>query len=185
MSSSKKSSLAAIAGLLTLFVVGTALAGKPTFQGSPPASGSGGGGGYGHGGNGGGNGGNYGRGYYNGYHNGHNHNNWSVSIGTYPYWGGGYGYWGGGYGPYWGAYAPYYYGYPYYYSAPVISQPIVIEQAQPQVYIEQQPQYAQQAQPPQPVATNYWYFCEPAQGYWPYVKECPTGWQRVSPQPPH
>lgn len=174
MSRFRKFNYVAVAGLLTLCVLGTAWAGKPTFQADPPPRpAGGGGGGYGHGGNGGGHA--YGRGYYNGYYKGHNHNNWSVSIGAYPSWG-----WGGA--PYWG-YAPYY-GYPYYYSAPVVAQPIVIEQAAPQVYIEQQPQYSQPAQPPQQVASNYWYFCESAQAYWPYVKECPTGWQRVSPTPP-
>ncbi|MDP2882045.1 MAG: hypothetical protein Q8N89_10720 [Azonexus sp.] len=48
---------------------------------------------------------------------------------------------------------------------------------QPQVYIEQ-------AQEPAPGAgQQYWYFCKSAQGYYPYVKECPDGWQKVLPQP--
>lgn len=179
MNNSKFPYRIAIAGVLTLLAFGTASAGRPTFQGSPPAGGSVGGSSYGHGGKGGshhGGGYNYGGGHNRGYYgHGHNHNNWSVSIGAYPYWG-----WGGA--PYWG-YAPYY-SYPYYYPQPAVAQPIVIEQAAPQVYIEQQPQYSQSAPAPQVAAANYWYFCEPAQAYWPYVKECPAGWQRVSPTPP-
>jgi hypothetical protein len=31
---------------------------------------------------------------------------------------------------------------------------------------------------------QYWYFCPSANGYYPYVKECPGGWQQVMPQPP-
>ena len=27
----------------------------------------------------------------------------------------------------------------------------------------------------------YWYYCEEAGTYYPYVKECPGGWQRVLP----
>jgi hypothetical protein len=53
------------------------------------------------------------------------------------------------------------------------------------VYIEQQ--QAPAAPPPAPVAAapaDYWYYCAAAQGYYPYVKECPGGWQKVLPQPP-
>ena len=35
---------------------------------------------------------------------------------------------------------------------------------------------------PPPRAT-YWYFCESAQGYYPYVQTCPEGWQPVNPTP--
>lgn len=85
-------------------------------------------------------------------------------------------------GPYWGApwhYPPHYY-YPPYYAYP----PVVVQQQAPQVYIEQQ--QAPVAPPPAPVAAapaNYWYYCPAAQGYYPYVKECPGGWQKVLPQP--
>lgn len=76
-------------------------------------------------------------------------------------------------GPVWGPgwYSPYYS--PYYYPPQVI----VVPPPQPQVYIEQ-------AQEPAPTAgQQYWYFCKSAQGYYPYVKECPDGWQKVLPQP--
>ena len=32
-------------------------------------------------------------------------------------------------------------------------------------------------------ADGYWYYCESSDGYYPYVKECPGGWQRVAPRP--
>lgn len=78
--------------------------------------------------------------------------------------------------PYWGPrlYTPYPYYFPPYYP------PVVVERPVPQVYIEQ-------SAPPAPVAAapaNYWYYCAAAGGYYPYVKECPGGWQQVLPQPP-
>ena len=74
---------------------------------------------------------------------------------------------------------PYYYPayYPTYYPAPVVVQ------QQPAVYVEQpapQPQPQPQVQQP---ATGYWYYCADSRAYYPYVKECPAGWQRVAPQP--
>ena len=85
-------------------------------------------------------------------------------------------------GPYWGG--PWYYPpYPYYY--PPYYPPVVAERSTPQVYIEQQP--APAAVPAAPVAAapaNYWYYCAPAKAYYPYVRECPSGWQKVVPQPP-
>lgn len=78
-------------------------------------------------------------------------------------------------GPYWGPsyYAPFPYYYPPYYA------PLVVERPAPQVYIEQQA-----APPPAASAPNYWYYCAATRAYYPYVKECSGGWQRVSPQPP-
>jgi len=58
---------------------------------------------------------------------------------------------------------PLLYPYPYPYSPPV-----VVESAPP-VYVQPQLQY--------------WYYCQGAQAYYPYVKECPGGWLRVVPQP--
>ena len=92
-----------------------------------------------------------------------------IGIGTpfpysYPYY----------YRPY-----PYYYP-PYaYYPAPVVvqQQPVYIEQNAPQTPSQPQPQ----AQPQE--SSGYWYFCAEPNGYYPYVKECPMGWQRVAPQP--
>ncbi len=85
--------------------------------------------------------------------------NFGIPIGGYPYY----------YPPY---YAPYY---PAYYPSPV-----VVQQQTP-VYVEQNPPPAPSAQPSAPA--GYWYYCAASGAYYPYVKDCPTGWQRVAPQP--
>ena len=78
--------------------------------------------------------------------------------------------------PYVYPYYPFPY-YPYsYYPPPVV---VVPEIAQPPAYIEQAPSENQQAVP----ESNYWYYCEKSEAYYPYVKECPDGWQKVSPTP--
>ncbi len=42
--------------------------------------------------------------------------------------------------------------------------------------------YAPGEAPPAPLIEDpYWYYCEEAGTYYPYVKECPGGWQRVLP----
>lgn len=87
-----------------------------------------------------------------------------VSIGVgfgYPYWGSPWGPWGP-----WGYH-------PYYYPAPIVVQ------QQPVTYIEQNPSAA-----PAPAAdAGWWYYCDQSRGYYPYVRECPSGWQRVPPAP--
>jgi hypothetical protein len=80
-------------------------------------------------------------------------------------WGAGYPYYGYPYYPYY----PYNYPYPYYYG------PSVTVQEEPQTYIEQD------TRPEEPV---YWYHCPDPEGYYPYVKKCPKGWQRVPATPP-
>jgi hypothetical protein len=63
----------------------------------------------------------------------------------------------------------YYYPPPaYYYPQPVVAPPAYIEQAQQ----------------PAPQPENWWYYCADSKTYYPYVKECRSGWQRVAPQPP-
>ena len=69
---------------------------------------------------------------------------------------------------YWPAY-PYY---PYY-------PPTVVVPQSPPVYIEQGEQGAEAA-----AGQGWWYFCRESNAYYPYVKHCPGGWERVSPQPP-
>ncbi|MCX7176286.1 MAG: hypothetical protein NT159_20640 [Proteobacteria bacterium] len=32
--------------------------------------------------------------------------------------------------------------------------------------------------------SQWWYFCKNPNGYYPYVRECPSGWEKVSPTPP-
>ena len=74
-------------------------------------------------------------------------------------------------GPGW--WGPYYYPsyYPYYPTEP----PIVIQQ-QPDVYVQPAPQAEEQQ--------SYWYYCKEPQGYYPYVRQCPNGWMKVVPSPP-
>lgn len=36
---------------------------------------------------------------------------------------------------------------------------------------------------PQTGPSNAWYYCEAAGTYYPYIKECPSGWTIVMPQP--
>lgn len=91
--------------------------------------------------------------------------------------GGGYGYgYGGGYGFY--GYGGYYghglYDYPFYYPpavviAPPSTPPVFIQQVQPQTVKPQ---------------ANYWHYCQNPEGYYPYVRNCPGGWQQIAPQPP-
>ena len=76
---------------------------------------------------------------------------------------------------------PWYYPPPYYYPPYSYYPPVVVQQPAP-VYVEQQ--QAPVAPAAAPAATNYWYYCAAAKGYYPYVKECPGGWERVLPQPP-
>lgn len=83
-----------------------------------------------------------------------------VPLGPYPY----------------GAY-PFYY-HPAYYYPPYYVAPVVVQQ-QPTVYVEQQPAPAAQTSAP----AGYWYYCADSRAFYPYVKECPAGWQRVAPQP--
>jgi hypothetical protein len=92
---------------------------------------------------------------------------------------GGYGYRsrvivGVGFPVYWGPwyYPPAYYYPPYYpYYPPAYSAPTYVEQADEQA-------------PPGEQPSQWWYYCADAKAYYPYVKECPGGWQRVAPQPP-
>jgi hypothetical protein len=44
-----------------------------------------------------------------------------------------------------------------------------------------------QPPPPEPLAPQpqqYWYYCDAAQGYYPYVTSCPGGWRAVPATPP-
>ena len=79
--------------------------------------------------------------------------------------------------PLWYGWPGYYYAPPYHYYAPGF----VTVPPSPQTYIEQAPPAQAAPAAPQP---GYWYYCADARAYYPYVKECPAGWQRVSPQPP-
>jgi hypothetical protein len=89
----------------------------------------------------------------------HGHGGFSVSIGV-PLFAPSY---------YWGPPPAYYY-------PPVVAVPAA--PPAPMAYVEQgAPQAA-------PDLASWWYYCPDARAYYPYVKECQGGWQRVAPQPP-
>ena len=73
-------------------------------------------------------------------------------------------------------YYPFYYPPPYYYYPP----PVVV-QSSPPVYVERP---AEAAPAHEPAQQGWWYYCEQTRGYYPYVKSCPGGWQKVPPAPP-
>jgi hypothetical protein len=82
--------------------------------------------------------------------------------------------------PSWHYPRPYYYPYyypsynypPYYYPPAVVTVP-----ATPPVYIEREADSTAA-----PEASAYWYYCADPQGYYPYVRACPGGWQAVAPE---
>ena len=108
----------------------------------------------------------HGGGGHGGWHGG-GHGGWhggghvGVYIGAPLFWPGYY-----GYGPY--------YGYPYYYP------PVATVPAAPTTYVEQ----GQDQEPSPDQNSGYWYYCAASKTYYPYAKECPGGWQQVTPQPP-
>jgi len=66
--------------------------------------------------------------------------------------------------------APWYYPYPY----PVYSPPVVVESSPPV--------YVQQDAPAQSPQQAYSYYGPSSQAYYPYVRECGSGWLQVVPQ---
>ncbi len=66
-------------------------------------------------------------------------------------------------------FGPFYYPYPYYYYPPMSYLP---------------PDYMEGGGAAPGPSEAYWYYCAGAKAYYPYVKECPGGWQKVAPQPP-
>ena len=77
-------------------------------------------------------------------------------------------------------YSPYYYPPTYGYAPSYYYPPAVAAPAYAPTYPAQAPAQAAPAQP----QANWWYYCAASKGYYPYVRECPGGWSRVSPQPP-
>lgn len=61
----------------------------------------------------------------------------------------------------------------YYWNAPPAR---VYHRPPPVIYIEP---HRRQDKP------YYWYHCSSPKGYYPYVKQCPPGWVKVVPHPPH
>ena len=125
-------------------------------------------GGYYHGGGGGWGGGYHGGGYYHGGYC------CGTSVGVYfgPGFVGGY--------PYGYPYPPYYY--PGYYPDSYAYGPMsVSDPSSPTQYMEQGQAAPAGGAAPQ---SNYWCHCGKPEGYYPYVKACPAGWQKVPAQPP-
>lgn len=94
------------------------------------------------------------------------------------------------YGP--GYYPASYYAYPapvytypariYAYPAPAYSYPgAVIGLSSPPVYVEQS---VARTAPAPSQAQGDWYYCPASKSYYPYINECPSGWQRVPALPP-
>jgi hypothetical protein len=113
-------------------------------------------------------------GHYSGHYRGGGHysgSHFRVVVGG-PFWGPSW-YYNPYYSPY---YYPYYWPYysPYYY--PYV--PEVTVPSRPQEYIER-------TEPNKAVGTpsGVWYYCPQSQAYYPYVKECPGGWQTVPASP--
>lgn len=53
----------------------------------------------------------------------------------------------------------------YYYPVPVPAEPVT---------------YLEQSDADQP--ERWWYYCDASTSYYPYVRECPAGWERVAPR---
>jgi hypothetical protein len=93
---------------------------------------------------------------------------------------GGHGWWGVGLGLGlgWGA---------AYYGEPYAWYPGYYEQVEPQVMVEQAPQYQVQpyapqqgtVAPPNGSTASNWYYCDSSKAYYPYVNRCPEGWRTV------
>ena len=109
------------------------------------------------------NGGHFNGGHFNGghFHGGHFHHGPRFGFGVFI----GPGYWPG------------YYGYPYY-PSPYYYPPVVAVPAAPPTYVEQGDGEGEGAS-----GSAYWYYCTKSKAYYPYVKSCPGGWQRVPAQP--
>lgn len=92
------------------------------------------------------------------------------------------GHWHGGHHHHGGAHVGLFFGAPLYwhdydygppwYGAPYYRYDLLVP-AQPPVYIERNAA---------PESRPTWYFCSDPQGYYPYVKQCSTGWRAVAPE---
>lgn len=60
--------------------------------------------------------------------------------------------------------------------------PVAAAPYPPPVYIERDDPGQSDGAAPQ--GTGYWHYCANPQGYYPYVKDCPAGWQLVPAYPP-
>jgi hypothetical protein len=72
---------------------------------------------------------------------------------------------------------PWYYPPPVYYPYPYYPPTVVVPP--PSSYVEQAPASAYSTHPVQ----NSYYYCASSRSYYPYVRECPGGWEQVPAQP--
>lgn len=112
---------------------------------------------------------------------------WNISVGG-GYGGGwrpaAYGGWGPGWGPGWGSGWRGNWGYPGGYYGPYVgyyNPPAVVYAPPPVVTYTPPPQPVVLAAQPEPAV---WYYCEVSGKYYPYVQECPAGWQTQAPTLP-
>jgi hypothetical protein len=143
-------------------------------------------------------GGSWNGGYHGGYHGGGWYHGGYYHGGYYGWYRGGY--YRGWYGCCGSVSVGFYFGpgfiygypfYPYYYPpyyASVYYPYVSGDPSQPAQYIQQgqvQPggadMYDQGDGAPQ---LAFWYYCDKPQGYYPYVRTCPSGWQKVPARPP-
>jgi hypothetical protein len=68
---------------------------------------------------------------------------------------------------------------PYYYYPPP---PVVVAPAAPTTYVERGQPATDSAAPGN--APGTWYYCDSAKAYYPYVKQCQSGWREVPATPP-
>ncbi len=112
---------------------------------------------------------------------------WGWRAGWGPGWGPG---WGAGWGPGWGAWLGSRLGW----LGPGLGSRAGRGRRsfEPRVYRAQRrcarpgPPAAFAPPPPQQQQqqSHYWYYCPDSRAYYPYVRECAGGWERVAPQPP-
>lgn len=69
-------------------------------------------------------------------------------------------------------------------SSRVYAAPVIVERAPP-VYVERN-DIASAPPPVEPAASagNFWFFCTDSNTYYPYVTQCASPWERVTPTPP-
>jgi hypothetical protein len=85
----------------------------------------------------------------------------------------------GGPGFYYGP-GPYYWGPPPYYYPPYAPYaPVVAQPAEPDVYTER----SEGSTAPRSSSGTWWY-CAASKSYYPYVKQCSSGWDQVPATPP-
>jgi hypothetical protein len=115
----------------------------------------------------------HGHGHFNGHYHGHHHKSFGHHHHGHHHHGAAFVGFGVGFAYPWSWYYPP----PYYYPGYYYPQPVAYP-AQPVTYVEQG------AAPAPAEPAGWWYYCEASRTYYPYVKECPSGWQRVPALPP-